>query len=134
MAKKIFVNFPVRDLKAATRFYLAIGGTLNPQFSNEQASSIMFSDTIGVMLLTHEHYTQFTKRPIGDPSRESQMLVALTVDSKEEVNAAIASGVVAGGRADPNPPQDLGFMFNRHIEDPDGNVWEFLWMNPAAMQ
>src|SRR3954471_16104161 len=107
MAKMIFVNLPVRDLQAATRFYLAIGGTLNPQFSNDQASSIMLSDQIGVMLLTHNHYSQFTTRPIGDPKRESQMLVALTADSKDAVNAAVDKGVAGGGRADPNPPQDL---------------------------
>jgi uncharacterized protein len=134
MTKTIFLNLPVRDLQAATRFYLGIGGALNPQFSNEQASSIMLSESIGIMLLTHEHYRQFTTRPIGDPKRESQMLIALTTGSKDEVNAAIEKGVAAGGRADPNPSQDLGFMFNRHIEDPDGNVWEFLWMNPSAMQ
>ena len=134
MSKMIFVNLPVRDLQAATNFYLAIGGTLNPQFSNDQASSIMFSDSIGVMLLTHQHYGQFTTRQIGDARRDSQMLIALTAGSKDEVNATIEKGVAAGGRADPNPAQDLGFMFNRHIEDPDGNVWEFLWMNPAAMQ
>jgi predicted lactoylglutathione lyase len=130
----IFVNLPVRDLPAATRFYLAIGGVLNPRFSNDDASSVMFSDSIGVMLLTHEHYRQFTARPIGNPGRESQMLIALTADSKDEVTATIEKGVAAGGRADPNPAQDLGFMFNRHIEDPDGNVWEILWMNPSAMQ
>ncbi|RNJ44531.1 lactoylglutathione lyase [Mesorhizobium erdmanii] len=134
MTKMIFINLPVRDLQAATNFYLAIGGTLNPQFSNDQASSIMFSDSIGVMLLTHQHYGQFTTRQIGDARRDSQMLIALTAGSKDEVNATIEKGVAAGGRADPNPAQDLGFMFNRHIEDPDGNVWELLWMNPAAMQ
>jgi predicted lactoylglutathione lyase len=134
MTKMIFINLPVRNLQVATNFYLAIGGTLNPQFSNDQASSIMFSDSIGVMLLTHQHYSQFTARQIGDPKRDSQMLIALTADSKDQVNAAIEKGVAAGGRPDPNPAQDLGFMFNRHIEDPDGNVWEFLWMNPSAMQ
>jgi len=134
MSKMIFVNLPVRDLQAATNFYLAIGGALNPQFSNDQASSIMFSDSIGVMLLTHQHYGQFTTRQIGDARRDSQMLIALTAGSKDEVNATIEKGVAAGGRADPNPAQDLGFMYNRHIEDPDGYVWELLWMNPAAMQ
>jgi predicted lactoylglutathione lyase len=130
----IFVNLPVRDLPAATRFYIAIGGVLNPQFSNDDASSVMFSDSIGVMLLTHEHYRQFTARPIGDPRRESQMLIALTADSRDAVDATIEKGVAAGGRADPNPAQDLGFMFNRHIEDPDGNVWEVLWMDPSVTQ
>jgi len=134
MTKMMFINLPVRDLQAATNFYLPIGGTLNPQFSNDQASSIMFSDSIGVMLLTHQHYSQFTTRQIGDARRDSQMLIALTAGSKDEVNDTIEKGVAAGGRADPTPVQDLGFMFNRHIEDPDGNVWELLWMNPAAMQ
>lgn len=133
MSKMIFVNLPVRDLARSTAFYVALGGTLNPQFSGEQSSSIMFSDAIGVMLLTHDHYRQFTKRPIGDARRESQAMIALTVDSKDAVNATLAKVVAAGGRADPNPPQDLGFMFNRHVEDPDGNVWELVWMDPTAL-
>jgi len=134
MSKMIFINLPVRDLESATKFYLAIGGMLNPQFSNDQASSIMFSEAIGVMLLTHAHYNQFTARPIGDAKRESHMLLALTAGSKDEINALIDNGAAAGGRADPNPVQDLGFMYNRHIEDPDGNVWELIWMDPSAMQ
>jgi uncharacterized protein len=134
MSKMIFVNLPVRDLAASTSFYIALGGTLNPQFSSDQASSIMFSDAIGVMLLTHDHYRQFTQRPIGDARRESQAIIALSVDSRDVVNATLTRAVAAGGRADPNPAQDLGFMFNRHVEDPDGYVWEILWMDPKAMQ
>jgi uncharacterized protein len=134
MARMIFVNLPVRDLAASTRFYLALGGTLNPQFSNDQASSIMFSDSIGVMLLTHAHYRQFTQRPIGDARRESQAMIALSVETREAVDVTVTSAVAAGGRADPNPPQDLGFMLNRHVEDPDGYVWEILWMDPKGMQ
>lgn len=132
MAKMIFVNLPVRDLVASTSFYIAIGGTLNPQFSTDQASSIMFSDAIGVMLLTHDHYRRFTQRPIGDARRESQAMIALTAENRDAVNATLEKAVAAGGRADPNPPQDLGFMFNRHVEDPDGNVWELMWMDPKA--
>jgi hypothetical protein len=74
------VNLPVRDLTASTKFYIALGGTLNPQFSNDQASSIMFSDAIGVMLLTHDHYRQFTQRPIGDARHDSQAMIALTAE------------------------------------------------------
>lgn len=133
MNKMIFVNLPVRDLSAATKFYIALGGTLNPQFSGEEASSIMLSDAIGVMLLTHAHYRKFTQRPIGDPRRESQTLLALTVESRDAVNATVAKAAAEGGRADPNPAQDPGFMFSRSIEDPDGNVWEIFWMDPAAM-
>ena len=132
MTRMIFVNLPVRQLAAATAFYEALGGTLNPKFSGEKSSSMMFSDSIGVMLLTHEHYRQFTQRPIGDARRESQALIALTVENREAVDATVAKGAAAGGRADPNPKQDHGFMYGRSIEDPDGNVWEIFWMDPAA--
>ena len=133
MPKMIFVNLPVRDLAASTAFYVALGGEVNPQFSGEQSTSLMFSDAIGVMLLTHDHYRQFTQRPIGDARRESQALFALSVDSRDAVDATLTRAAAAGGRADPNPAQDLGFMFNRHVEDPDGNVWEIMWMDAAAL-
>ena len=133
MTKMIFVNLPVRNLAASTALYVAMGGVMNPQFSGEQSSSVMFSDAIGVMLLTHDHYRQFTHRPIGDARRESQALLALSVDSRDAVDATLTRAVAAGGRADPNPAQDLGFMLNRHVEDPDGNVWEIMWMDAAAL-
>src|SRR5580704_3214375 len=133
MSKLIFVNLPVRDLKASTAFYIALGATLNPQFSGEKSSCMMFSDAIGVMLLTHEHYSQFTKRPIGDARRESQALLALSVESRDAVNATLSQATAAGGRADPNEAQDHGFMFSRSVEDPDGDVWEIMWMDPAAL-
>lgn len=132
MSKMIFVNLPVRDLAASTAFYVALGGTVNPQFSGEKSTSLMFSETIGVMLLTHDHYRDFTSRPIGDARRDSQAMIALTVDAHDAVDATLARAVAAGGRADPNPAQDLGFMYNRHVEDPDGYVWEIVWMQPQA--
>jgi predicted lactoylglutathione lyase len=132
MAKMIFVNLPVRDLTASTAFYVALGGEVNPQFSGERSSSLMFSDAIGVMLLTHDHYREFTKRPIGDARRDSQTLLAISVDSREAVDATLARAVAAGGGADPNPAQDHGFMYGRSIEDPDGYVWEIMWMDGAA--
>jgi uncharacterized protein len=133
MSKMIFVNLPVCDLKASTAFYTALGGALNPQFSGEKSSCMMLSDTIFVMLLTHEHYRQFTQRPIGDARRESQALLALSADSRDAVNATLTHAAAAGGRADPNPPQDHGFMFGRSVEDPDGNVWEIMWMDQSAL-
>jgi predicted lactoylglutathione lyase len=132
MSKMILVNLPVRDLAASTAFYVAFGGTVNPQFSGEASTSLSFTDAIGVMLLTHDHYREFTKRPIGDARRDSQAMFALTVDDRDAVDATLTRAVAAGGRADPNPAQDLGFMYNRHIEDPDGYVWEIVWMNPSA--
>ena len=132
MAKMIFVNLPVRDLAASTAFYVALGGKVNPQFSGEASSCLMFSDSIGVMLLTHGHYGQFTKRPIGDARRESQTLIALSADSRDAVDATVARVAAAGGKIDPNPKQDHGFMYGRSAEDPDGYVWEIMWMDTSA--
>jgi uncharacterized protein len=132
MTKMRFINLPVRELKASTAFYVALGGKVNPQFSGDESSSVMLSDAIGVMLLTHKHYRQFTQRPIGDARRESHALLALSVDSREGVNETPRQASAAGGRADPNPAQDHGFMFGRSIEDPDGNVWEIMWMDAAV--
>ena len=132
MPKMIFVNLPVRDLAASTAFYVALGGTVNPQFSDEQTTSVVLSDAIVVMLLTHDRYRGFTKRPIGDARRESQALLALSVDTRDAVDATLTRAVAAGGGADPNPAQDHGFMFSRSIEDPNGYVWEIVWMNMAA--
>ncbi|MGR9327470.1 VOC family protein (plasmid) [Rhizobium leguminosarum] len=129
MSKIMIVNLPVRDLMASTAFYVALGGNVNAQFSGEKSTSLMFSESVGVMLLTHDHYKEFTKRPIGDARRDSQAMIVLTVGDRDSVDATLASAVAAGGRADPNPAQDLGFMYNRHVEDPDGYVWEIVWMN-----
>ena len=133
MPKMIFVNLPVRDLGASTAFYVALGGEVNPQFSDEQAKSVMFSDAIGVMLMTHARYRTFTQRPIGDARRESQALIALSVDKRDAVDATVMRAVAARGKADPNPVQDHGFMYNRSVEDPDGYVWEIMWMDMSAM-
>jgi predicted lactoylglutathione lyase len=132
MPKMLLLNLPVRDLAASTAFYVSLGGMVNPQFSGENSTSLMFTDTIGVMLLTHDHYREFTKRPIGDARQDSHALFALTVDDREAVDTTLNRAVAAGGRADPNRAQDLGFMYNRHIEDPDGYVWEIVWMNSTA--
>ena len=132
MPKMIFVNLPVRDLAASTPFYVALGGTVNPQFSNDQAACVMLSDAIGVMLLTYGHYRQFSQRPIGDARRESQALLALSVDSRDAVDATVTGVAAAGGHADPNPVQDHGFMYGRSVEDPDGYVWEVMWMDAAS--
>ena len=132
MSKMIFVNLPVRDLAKAQAFYVALGGEVNPQFSDDQAKSVMLSDVIGVMLMTHERYGQFTKRPIGDARRESQALIALSAESRAAVDATLTRTMASGGRADPNPAQDHGFMFSRSVEDPDGYVWEIMWMDMSA--
>lgn len=132
MSKMIFVSLPVRDLAASTAFYVALGGEVNPMFSDEQTKSIRFSDEITVMLLTHERYATFTSRPIGDAGRASFAMFGLSADSRDAVNAAVTKAAASGGRADPNPAKDLDFMLNRSVEDPDGNVWEIVSFEPAT--
>jgi len=132
MAKLIFVNLPITQLARSTAFYAALGATKNPKFSDETSTCMVFSETIHAMLLTHEKYRHFTSRPIADARATSSALIALTFDSRDEVNATIDRAVAAGGQADPNPIQDHGFMFGRAVQDPDGQVWEIFWMDPAA--
>lgn len=133
MAKMIFLNLPVRDLTAATRFYEAIGCVKNAQYSDHQTSSMMWSDTITFHLMTHAYYGTFTSKPIADGHQTSAMLIALTLDNREDVDAIVDAAQSAGGRADVREPQDMGFMYLRTFEDPDGNLFEPVWMNPEAM-
>ena len=132
MSKKIFVNLPITQLARSVAFYEALGATLNPKFSDKTGACMVLSESIHVMVLTHEKYRNFTARPISDAHSTSSALIALSFDSRDEVNAIIDLAVSAGGQADPNPVQDHGFMFGRSIEDPDGHVWEIFWMDPAA--
>lgn len=132
MPKMIFVNFPVVDLGKAKVFYEAIGGTLNPQFSDETAACMVFSDAIHVMLLTHDKWATFTSKPIADARKVSQASMSLSCDSRDAVNAMADAAGKAGGVIDINPPQDYGFMLIRDIEDPDGHIWGAIWMDPNA--
>ena len=132
MAKMIFVNLPVTNLERSTAFYEAVGGEKNPQFSDATASCIMFSDTIFAMLLTHDKFMQFAPRPIADAHSAAQVLLCLTADSRDDVDAVVTRAVRAGAKADPTPQQDHGFMYGRSFEDPDGHIWEITWMDVEA--
>jgi uncharacterized protein len=131
MTKMIFVNLPVVDLPQSKAFYEALGFTNNPQFSDESGSCMVWSEAIHVMLLTHAKWNGFTTRPIC-PAGSSEVSIALTCESKDEVNQLVDAGAANGGAADVNPPEDHGFMFQRTIADPDGHIWEPFWMDPAA--
>ena len=134
MSKKIFVNLPVSDVARSTAFYEALGATRNPQFSDHTAACMVLSETICVMLLTHEKFAVFSKRPRPDAAGTTGVLLCLSADSRDEVNDQVARAAAAGGRADPNPTQDYGFMLGRSYEDPDGHVWEIMHMDMAAAQ
>jgi predicted lactoylglutathione lyase len=132
MSKMIFVNLPVADLSRSMAFYAALGFTNNPHFTDETAACMVWGEGIHVMLLTHDKWKSFTDRPIP-PSTSSEVMIAITLDSKDAVNALVDAGAAAGGTADLNPPQDHGFMYQRTLADPDGHIWEPFWMDPAAM-
>ena len=133
MAKMIFLNLPVTDLPRSMTFYEAVGFTNNPQFTNEMAAAMMWSDEIVVMLLTHDFWKTFTSKTIPNAHETAQVLLCLSHDSKDSVEAIVGKATAAGGRADPTPTQDMGFMFGRSFEDPDGHIWENVFMDMAAV-
>ncbi|WP_342712971.1 VOC family protein [Bradyrhizobium sp. B124] len=128
----IFVNLPVSNLARATAFYEAIGATKNPQFSDDTASGMVISETIHVMLLTHDKFRQFTPKAIADARTTSEVLICLSAESREAVDSYVTRAKGAGGTADPSPQQDYGFMYGRSFEDPDGHIWEVMWMDVEA--
>jgi predicted lactoylglutathione lyase len=132
MAKMIFVNLPVNDLARATTFYQAIGATKNPQFSDDTASCMVFSDTIYAMLLTHDKFRQFTPKTIANARTTSEVLICLSAESREAVDDILGKAKAGGGTPDPSPKQDFGFMYGRSFEDPDGHIWEVMWMDVEA--
>jgi uncharacterized protein len=132
MAKQIFVNLPIGNLKASMAFYDALGFKNNPQFTNDDAACMVYSDTIYVMLHSHGSWRRFTQRPIP-PTSSSEVMLAVSVDSTKEVDALTDIAAANGGHADINPKQDLGFMYSRSFTDPDGHVWESFWMDPKAI-
>ncbi|HEY8611711.1 MAG TPA: VOC family protein [Roseomonas sp.] len=134
MARMIFVNLPVTDLPRAVAFYEAIGARKNPQFSDDTAACMVFSDIIHVMLLTHDKFRQFTPRPVADARAASEVLLCLSSESREAVDEMVGAAAASGGVADPGFKQDHGLMYGRSFEDPDGHIWEVMWMDVAAMQ
>lgn len=132
MSKMIFVNLPVADLPRAVAFYEAVGATKNPMFSDETAACMVFSDTIHAMLLTHDKWRTFTDRAIPDAHASAQVMICLSEDSRDAVDGVADRAGKAGGTVDPTPVQDYGFMYGRSYADPDGHIWEVMWMDPAA--
>ncbi len=132
MSKMIFVNLPVSNLKASMAFYEALGFKNNPKFSDETAACMVWSETIHVMLLTHDKWKTFTSRPIP-PTTSSEVMLCLSCDSRDAVDKLNNTAAKNGGTADINPKQDHGFMYGCSLADLDGHVWEMMWMDPAAI-
>ncbi|ASN18531.1 MULTISPECIES: VOC family protein [Micrococcaceae] len=133
MTTSIFVNLPVSDLEASKAFYTALGYSINPNFTDETAACVVFSDTIFAMLLTHAKFAEFTKQPIADTHNSTAAIVAISADSREEVDALAAKALDAGG-SETYDPMDMGFMYSRAFRDLDGHHWEVVWMDEAAAQ
>lgn len=133
MTRMIFVNLPVADLPKSKAFYEALGFSNNLMFSDDTAACMVWSEAIHVMLLTHAKWRTFSTRPIP-PSSSSEVMLAISMDSKVEVDAMNDAAAANGGTADINPVQDHGFMYGRDIADPDGHIWEPFWMDPAMTE
>ena len=128
MSKQVFINFPVKDLDKSITFYEALGFTINPQFSDDTGKCMVWSDHIFVMILGHEKFSSFTNKPLADSKRSIGGIYSMSVDSVDAMNGIMENGLAAGG-FEPNEPRDYGFMQQRTIEDPDGNTWEFFFMD-----
>ncbi|AOW10442.1 VOC family protein [Flavobacterium gilvum] len=128
MAKQIFINLAVTDLQKSLDFYTALGFTNNPQFSDDSGKCMVWSDSIFVMLLTHEKFSGFATKPIADTKSKVAGLFSLSTESVDEVNSIVANGLKAGG-IEPSEMKDYGFMQQRTIEDFDGHTWEIFYMD-----
>lgn len=134
MSQMIFLNLPVTDLAASRRFLEALGATNEPKFTDDTAACMVFSESVFVMLLTHDKYRQFTSLPVADPKQASGVLICLSRESRDHVDRSVDAAVGAGGTADPGPKQDYGVMYGRSVLDPDGHHYELMWMDPAAAE
>lgn len=130
--KSIFVSLPVKDLAAATRFYAAIGCKKNEQFSDHTASTMVWSETISLQVQTHEKFASWMSKKVADARQTAQVFLGLSVDAREDVDAVLQAAAAHGGKADVRPPVDMGWLYNRAFEDPDGNIFEAYWLDPKA--
>lgn len=128
MTNTIYMNLPVRDLEASKMFFASLGYGFDTRFTDEGAACMVVSDTINAMLLTHEKFREFTPNAVADTSRVTEVLMAITMDSKDEVDALMGRALAAGA-TETRPPLDNGFAYSRSYADPDGHIWEVLWVD-----
>jgi uncharacterized protein len=132
MAREIFVNLPIKNMERSKAFFGALGFTFNPQFTNEQGACMVIEDgSIYAMLLVEPFFQSFTKKPIADASKSTEVLICLSCASRAEVDDLVKKAIAAGGST-PNAPQDHGFMYGHGFQDLDGHLWELMYMDPNA--
>ncbi|MCX4509188.1 VOC family protein [Streptomyces sp. NBC_01619] len=130
---QIFVNLPVKDLDTSKAFWEAVGYSFNPQFTDENAACLVISDTIFAMLLTEPYFKGFTKKEIADAATSTEVITALSAESREKVDELVDAALGAGA-SPANEAQDHGFMYVRSFQDPDHHLWEIMWMDPKAVE
>jgi uncharacterized protein len=131
MLRQIFVNLPIKDMQRSQAFFKALGLSFNKQFTNEQGACLEIAENIYAMLLVEPFFQGFTKLPIADARKSTEVLIALSCDSRAEVDALVAQAVAAGATT-PNAPTDHGFMYQHGFADLDGHQWEVFWMDASA--
>ena len=132
MPTKIFVNLPVKNLEKSMEFFKKLGFSFNPQFTDETAACMVISDDIYAMLLTHSKFRQFTRKEIADATKTTEVLTALSMDTRDKVNSLVDTAL-ASGATEAREPADHGFMFERSFNDLDGHIWEIFHMDPSAI-
>jgi hypothetical protein len=133
MTTSIFVNLPTTDLERSKAFFAELGWEINPNFTDENAACVVIDENLYLMVLTREFFSTFTDKPIADPHATLQVETAFSRDSREEVDALLDKAIAAGG-TEHRETQDYGFMYARDFEDPDGNLFSALWMDPLAAE
>ena len=131
MATQIFVNLPVKDLPRSVAFFTKLGYKFDPQFTDENATCMIVGENIFVMLLVESFFKTFTRKEIADATKSTEAIVYLSAESREKVDEMVAEAVAAGGTA-PSDPQDHGFMYQHGYQDPDGHLWELVYMEPGS--
>ena len=132
MTRKIFVNLPIKDLKTSVAFFTGLGFTFNPHFTDETSTCMIISDDAYAMLLSEPRFKDFTTKTISDTSKSTEAIIALSGESRADVDAFAAKALATGG-SPAMPATDLGFMYGRSFYDPDGHHWEIFYMDPAAV-
>ncbi|WP_461163273.1 VOC family protein [Arthrobacter sp. R4-81] len=131
MATQIYLNLPVKELNRSVEFFSALGFSFNPDFTDENATCMIINDNAFVMLLVEGFFKTFTSKSIADSTETTEAIMAFSVDSREAVDETVRKALAAGG----SPSQevkDYGFMYNHSFQDPDGHLWEVMWMDPAG--
>lgn len=132
MSTKIFVNLPVKDLNRSIRFFTTLGFSFDPRFTDENATCMIISEDIYVMLLMEEFFRSFTHKDIGDTSRASEVILSITAESREKVDELVNTALEAGAGGS-STPQDHGWMYQRGFQDPDGHLWEVFYMDMSSL-